>query len=39
MKEKQIMFLNINNDLNYMMQKTGGNPEDRRKYDELVLRF
>jgi hypothetical protein len=31
------MFLNINNDLNYLMQKSNGNAEDRRKYDEFVI--
>jgi len=30
------MFLNINNDLNYLMQKNTGNIDDRRKYEEFV---
>jgi hypothetical protein len=30
------MFLNINNDLNYMMLKGNTTAEDRRKYDEFV---
>ena len=30
------MLLNITNDLNYMFQKTEGNPEDKKRYDEYV---
>ena len=33
------MFLNINNDLNYLMLKNNGSAEDRRKYEEFVSYF